>query len=82
MLHAIKALFAKPIYALVSRNNVIIITAYVNKGVVTVSHKGKVRRGLFSDNTLKNIVKRRDFEKNAISFMSITAQLLDQVTKE
>jgi hypothetical protein len=58
------------------------VTAYPKKGIVIVSYKGKAKRALFGDKTMRNMVSRVDFEKNAIEFLSVVAQLLDQVTKK
>jgi hypothetical protein len=79
MWQKLKAIFIKPLPAPVSRNNVLIITAYPKKGVITVSHKGKVRTGYFEDNTLRMMVAGVKFEENAEEFLTAAGKLIHQV---
>jgi len=81
MWQKLKTIFHKPLPALVSRNNVLIVTAYPKKGIVTVSYKGKVTRGYFEDRTMENMMKGVRFEKNVDEFLAAVGKLIYQVTK-
>ena len=72
----------RPVVIPVTDRNVLLITAFIKKGVVTVSYKGKTRRGKFVDNTLKNMVHGIRFEKSTNSFLGSIAQLIKQITEE
>lgn len=81
MLHALKTIFKNPLPALVSKNNVLIITAYPKKGIVTVSHKGKVKTGYFGDKTMRNMINGVRFEENAEEFLTAVGKLIHQIIK-
>lgn len=82
MWNAIKNLFNNPLPALMSKKNVLLITAYPKKGIVVVSYKGKAKRALFGDNTMRNMVKGVRFEENTVEFLSVIAQLLEKLIKK
>ena len=82
MLQKLASLFSrtpKPILAPIHDGNVIVITANVRHGTVTVSHKGKVKIAKFSDATLRQMVKGKRFRKNAEMFVGCIAHLLEQL---
>lgn len=60
-------------------NNVLIVTAFPKDGIVAVTYNGKVKRGKFDDNTLREMVYGKDFKTNAISFFSVAAELLEDL---
>lgn len=72
----------KPIVIPITNKNILIITAFLNKGVITASYKGTTKRGQFDDNTLRNMMKGIRFEKSTNSFLGATAQLIKQITEE
>jgi hypothetical protein len=64
------------------KDNVLLITAYIKRGTLVITYKGKVKTAHFEDNTLRNMMKGVRFRKHAESFVSAVAQLLEQLTKE
>ena len=60
----------KPIFAPVHNGNVLVITANIKQGTLTVSHKGKVRAAKFGDNTLRNMMNGVRFRKNTEVFVT------------
>ena len=72
----------QPVVIPVTKHNILIVTAFINKGVMTVSYKGKVKKGVFDDNTLPNMVHDIHFQKNTEKFLGATAQLIKQLIQE
>lgn len=72
--------FEQPVTIPVTNKNVVIITAFIKKGIVTVSYKGDHRRALFDDNTLRNMMHGNDFDKNSYQFFKAVANLLKPLT--
>ena len=72
----------KPIFAPVHNGNVLVITANIKQGTLTVSHKGKVKAAKFGDNTLRNMMNGVRFRKNTEVFVTAIAQLLEQLTDQ
>ena len=67
-----------PLFAPFSKNNVMIITAYVRQGNVIITYKGQQKTGHFSDNTLRKMF-RGDIDRRKVaiqSFVGATAQLI------
>jgi hypothetical protein len=60
--------------------NVLLITAEIKKGIVTVSYKGHMQRAFFDDNTLRNLVKGIRFEKSSMYFFAAIAKLIMKLT--
>src|SRR5713101_5127364 len=82
IIHSFWHVEEKPIVIPITDKNVMIITAFVKKGVITVSYKGQTRRGLFEDSTLHNMVKGIRFDKSVNSFLGALAKLIEQVIKK
>jgi hypothetical protein len=71
-----------PVPAPVHDGSVLMITAYVKKGMVIVTYKGRVKTGYFDDNTLRNMVKGIKFKKNTESFVAAIVHLIQTLTEE
>lgn len=74
-----------PVLAPMHKDNVLVLTAYLNQGNVVVAYKGKVRTAHFSDNNLKKMMKGGDVErkKRAIEkFLPAMAQLILLLTED
>jgi len=65
----------------VTNRNVLIITAFIKDGIVTVSYKGQIKKALFSDSTMRNMMKGIRFQDNSFKFLGGVAALLQQLTK-
>ncbi len=82
MMQWLKMLVSKPpepLLAPTSNDNVILITAYLNRGVVVISHKGQVHKALFEDNTLRKMITGADQKRRQTaieSFISAIAQII------
>lgn len=72
----------KPVIIPVTDRNVVLITAFIKKGIVTVSYKGQHSRALFENNTLRNMMHGNDFNKNSYEFFKAVAALLKPLTKK
>ena len=71
-----------PILAPMKEGNVVVITAYLNQGDVTVTYKGQIKTGKFTDNSLRKIIKGADIERRKAAiekFCGAIAQLLFQI---
>jgi hypothetical protein len=80
MLHRIVNLFRDTRPKLIPQgDHALIITAFVKDGILAVTYNGKVKRGKFDDNTLREMVYGKDFRKNANSFFSAAARLMEQI---
>ena len=64
----------------VTNKNIVIITAFIKKGIVTVSYKGEHRQALYTGSELRNMMHGKDFDKNAYSFFHSVAELLKPLT--
>lgn len=60
-------------------DHVLIVAAYPKEGIMAVTYKGKVKRGKFDDKTLREMVYGIDYQKNASSFFSAAARLMEQI---
>lgn len=69
----------RPVAIPVTNKNVLIITAFIKKGIVTVSYKGQHKRALFDDNTLNTMMHGTRFDENSYKFFKATATLLKQL---
>src|SRR3990167_3898495 len=66
-----------PVLAPISNENVLLITAYIKKGIVTVSHKTEVRKAMFGDNMLVHMMKDHKNRKQSIEmFVQALGQLI------
>jgi hypothetical protein len=72
----------KPIVIPHTNQNVIIITAFPKKRIITVSYKGQDRRALLDDDSLRNMVHGRDYDKNSLKVFQTVATLLLPLTKK
>ena len=63
------------------RENVLLIQAFPKKRTVSVTYKGTTKVGHFSDQTIRNMLAGRHFEKNTETFMGALAQLIQQLMK-
>ncbi len=69
-----------PINIFTTRENVMIIQLYPKKGVLSVSYKGKVKTGKFSDNTIRRMLKGGNhFQKDTFSVFGAVVQLIEQI---
>lgn len=86
MLQNIANLFKKednrPILVPHTDDNVIIITAFVKKGIFSVSYKNEDKRGIMDPMILRNMMHDKDFDKNSYKFFHAVATLLSQLTKK
>jgi len=64
------------------KRNTVMIVADIKSGKMMVSYKGNTAVGGFTDNTLKNMVRRVRFEKSLESFLIAQGQLIQQVCQE
>jgi hypothetical protein len=65
----------------VSKRNFLMISADIRKGTVIVSYKGKVKTGLFTDKTLRQMMNGVHFDKNVGEFLNATGKLISKVTE-
>lgn len=72
----------RPIVIPHTDQNVLIITAFIKKGIVTVSYKGEDRRALIDPMVLRNMMHNNDYDKNSFKFFHAVATLLLQLTKK
>lgn len=63
----------------VSKRNYLMISADIRKGVVIVSYKGKVKYGKFEDDTLREMMTNKHFDKNVAEFLNATGKLISKV---
>ncbi len=69
-----------PLPAPMYDGSVLSVTAYIKKGMVVATYKGRVKTGYFDDNTLRNMVKGIRFEKNTNDFLGAVAHLIKELT--
>lgn len=62
-----------------TKRNFLMISADIKKGIVIVSYKGKVKYGVFEDNTLRNMMTGKHFDKNVAQFLNATGKLISQI---
>lgn len=55
---------------------------FVKKGIVTLSYKGQTKQALFTENTLRNMMHGKDYDKNSLKVFQSVAMLLLPLTKE
>jgi len=55
------------------------VSADIRKGTVIVSYKGKVKYGVFTDGTLRQLVKPDKFNDKAGEFLTAVGKLINQV---
>ena len=72
---------SKPSLVPVTDDNVLMILAYPKKRTLVVSYKGQHRNGKFDDNTIRNMLHGKKFEKNTQVFVGAIAKLLEQLTQ-
>ena len=67
----------EPVIAPTTSENVILIAAYLKKGIVTISHKQNVKTARFDDNSLRHMLKNDKHQKASIEqFVIAVAQLI------
>ena len=71
----------RPIAIPHTNDAVIIITAFVKKGIFTVSYKREDKRGYMDPMIMRNMMHNKDFDKNSFKFFHAVATLLSQLTK-
>jgi len=60
-----------------------IIQLHPKKGAISVSYKGKVKTGKFTDNTIRRMLKGgKHFEKDTFSVFGATVRLIEQIINE
>jgi hypothetical protein len=74
--------FEAPIAIPHTDRNVVIITAFPKKRIVTVSYKGKDRRALLDDDSLRNMMNGKNYDKNSLKVFQAVAMLLLPLTKK
>jgi hypothetical protein len=72
----------KPILIPITNRNVVIITMFPKKRVITVSYKGETKQALMDDNSMHNMVHDHDYDKNSLKVFQTAAMLLLPLTKK
>lgn len=68
-----------PLHIFRTRENVVLIHLYPKKRVIAVSYKGAVRKGVFDDNAIRNMMANNDFNKHAVEVLGAVGTLLEQL---
>ncbi len=63
----------------VTDDNVLLIQAYPKRRTMAVSYKGKIKTGKFEENTIRNMLHGKKFEKNTQTFVGAIARLIEQL---
>lgn len=63
----------------VSKRNFLMISADIKKGTLIISYKGQVKTAYFTDDTMRNMMTNKHFEKNVAEFLNGLGKLIYQV---
>jgi len=72
----------KPILIPVTNRNVVIISMFPKKNIITLSYKGETKQALLEENTLRNMMHGKDYDKNSLKVFQAVAMLLLPLTKQ
>ena len=81
MWQKLKAKFQRIPFIGITKRNFLMISADIRKGTVIVSYKGKVKYGQFDDNTLRNMMTNKHFDKNVSEFLTATGKLISKIVE-
>jgi hypothetical protein len=72
----------KPILIPTTNRNVVIISMFPKKRVITLSYKGETKSALLDDDSLRNMVHGNNYDKNSLKVFQAVAMLLLPLTKK